>query len=169
MFGTPDDEPRCEPPMGGRADCKSTRPGGTYRKAAEMRKWKLLGAVSASLVACGLFAQAASTQNPAAPYILEPGVNESFRGGAGIFTARVFCGDWKAIVEFTAGIGGQRVYTKTIYVCETRRTVRVRFTIRPSQLSQFGRYQYRLKVGRHDNSGRVTRWTHSITGNFRLS
>jgi hypothetical protein len=131
-----------------------------------MRTLRLFVA-AASLVAFGLFAQAASTQGAAAPYILEPGVRESFRGGSGIFTARIFCGDWKAIVEFTAGIRGQRVYTRTIYACATTRRATVRFVIRPSNLQENGRYQYRLKVGRHDNSGRVTRWTHSLVGFFR--
>ena len=134
-----------------------------------MQKGKLLGATTVLLVACALFAQAASTQNPAAPYILEPGVKERFVGGAGIFTARVYCGDWKAIVEFTAGIGGQRVFTKTIYVCSVRQAANVKFTLRASHLAEHGRYAYRLKVGRHNNAGRVTRWTHSLTGNFRYS
>ena len=134
-----------------------------------MQKGKLLGAVLVLVVACALFAQAASTQNPAAPYIVEPGVKERFVGGGAIFTARVFCGDWKAIVEFTAGIGGQRVYTKTIYVCSVKQAATVKFTLRPSALAEHGRYAYRLKVGRHDNAGKVTRWTHSVTGNFRYS
>lgn len=139
-----------------------------YTKAAKMQKLKLLGALLVLFVVCVSFAQAAPTQNPAAPYILEPGVKESFRSGSGIFTARVFCGPWEAIVQFTAGIGGQRVFTKTIYVCESRRSANVRFVIRPSQLAQSGRYAYRLKVGRHDADGDVTRWTHALTGNFTL-
>jgi hypothetical protein len=132
-----------------------------------MRTLKLLGAALALFVVCASFAQAAPT-DAAAPYIVKPGVRESFRGGSGIFTARVFCGQWEAIVQFTAGIGGQRVYTKTIYICESRRSANVRFVIRPSQLAQDGRYAYRLKVGRHDANGNVTRWTHGLTGNFTL-
>ena len=133
-----------------------------------MRSLKLLGAALASFVACASLAQAAPTQSPAAPYILKPGVRETFRGGAGIFTARVFCGQWKAIVQFTAGTGGQRFYTRTIYICERKRAANVRFVIRASQLGQDGRYAYRLKVGRHDAAGNVTRWTHSLTGNFTV-
>jgi hypothetical protein len=132
-----------------------------------MRTLRLVVAAAASLVVFGLFAQAASTQGAAAPYILEPGVRESFRAGSGIFTARIFCGDWRAIVEFTAGIRGQRVFTRTIYVCERPTRATVRFVIRPRNLQENGRYQYRLKVGRHDNSGRVTRWTDSLIGHFR--
>ena len=133
-----------------------------------MRRLALLTAVACALVAAVVFPSGAATQNPAAPYIASPGVTERFRGGAAIFTARIFCGNWKAIVELTAGINGQRSYTRTIYVCAETKTARVRFVIRRGQLGPDGKYQYRLKVGRHDANGKVVRWTHSLYGNFRF-
>jgi hypothetical protein len=78
----------------------------------------------------------------------------------------VFCGDWKGIAQFTAGRGGHVYYKRTIYVCERTRSARVRFVVRPAELGPSGKYQYRLKVGRHDTNGNVTRWTHSLYGNF---
>jgi hypothetical protein len=134
-----------------------------------MRKVKLVGAVSVAVIGAAFFAHSGSTQNPAAPYIVEPGISERFRGGTGIFTARVFCGTWKAIAQFTAGTGQVVYYKRTIYVCERTRNARVRFVVRPSQLGPSGKYQYRLKVGRHDANGNVTRWTHSLYGNFRFT
>ncbi len=92
-----------------------------------------------------------------------------FVGGSGRFTAEIFCGPWKGVVQFTAGTAGRRYVTRTIYVCDNTETARVSFKVRPSQLGPDGNYQYRIKVGRHDADGDVTRWTHSMTGTFQFS
>jgi hypothetical protein len=133
------------------------------------RARKLVFLVSALLGAFAMFAQPAATQGPAAPYIVEPGVNEVFHNGKGVFTARIFCGPWQGVVQFTAGTAGKRFYTRTVYVCENTEYANVRFTVRPGQLGPNGNYQYRLKVGRHDSDGYVTRWTHSLVGTFSVS
>ena len=131
------------------------------------RKLGLLVAL-ALVAATAVFAQPAATQGPAAPYITNPGISEVFRGGSGKFTARVFCGPWKGIVQFTAGIKGHRFVERTVYVCQSQETAIVQFRVRPSQLGPEGNYQYRIKVGRHDATGHVTRWTHSLTGSFQF-
>ncbi len=116
------------------------------------------------------YSPAESQGGAARPYILRPGgVKETYRNGFGIFTADIICGRWSTIVQFTAGTGGQRVFTKTIYVCESSTRASVRFTLKPAQLAEDGNYQFRLKVGRHNNNGDVTRWTDSIVGSFTKS
>jgi hypothetical protein len=131
---------------------------------------KLVALAALAVVASlALFAQPAATQGPAAPYITQPGIDEVFVGGAGRFTVDVFCGPWKGIVQFTAGIGGKRYVTRTIYVCDSTETARVSFKVRPSHLGPHGNYQYKIKVGRHDAAGNVVRWTHSLVGSFNYS
>jgi len=133
-----------------------------------VRKLALLVAV-ATIAAFAAFAQPAASQGPAAPFISEPGINEVFRSGSGTFTARIFCGNWKGVVQFTAGTQGKRYVTRTVYVCENTESETVRFTVRPNQLGPNGNYQYRIKVGRHDADGDVVRWTHALTGSFAVS
>ncbi len=131
---------------------------------------KLALVVALTLIsACAVFAQPAASQGPAAPFITKPGVSEVFHDGSGTFTARVFCGNWKGVVQFTAGTQGRNYVTRSVYVCQTTESAVVRFTVRPGELGPRGNYQYRIKVGRHTADGSVTRWTHALTGSFTVS
>ena len=127
----------------------------------------LLAAVTSLLLAVPAAAPARPPA-PAAPYIAKPGVKEQFKGPIATFTATIWCGSWQAIVQFTAGTRGAQVYRKTVYVCESSSKADVRFTLASRQLAEDGLYQYRLKVGRHDESGRVTKWTDSVVGDFTV-
>jgi hypothetical protein len=139
----------------------------TDRNTGTLAKLAILAALVA-MAAAAAFAPTASSSSPAAPYILEPGIQDVYRGGAGTFSADIFCGNWKAVVQFTAGINGKRYVTRTVYVCDVKDSARVTFKVRPAQLGPDGNYQYRIKVGRHDADGDVVRWTHGLTGTFTL-
>jgi hypothetical protein len=123
-----------------------------------------LAAVAATAIAAAP-AGAAST-DAAAPYLLKPGVNAQYSGNVAYFSARVYCGDWKGIAQLTIGTQGVRVLTKTKYICERASSTTVSFAVSGANLPVDGRYQYTLKVGRHDSDGNPTRWTHSLHGFF---
>ena len=100
---------------------------------------KLALVVALTLIsACAVFAQPAASQGPAAPFITKPGVSEVFHDGSGTFTARVFCGNWKGVVQFTAGTQGRNYVTRSVYVCQTTESAVVRFTVRPGELGPGG-------------------------------
>jgi hypothetical protein len=124
-------------------------------------------AAIALIAALGVFAQPASSSGPAAPFILEPGLTQSFPNGTGVFRAKVFCGNWYGVARFTAGIHGQRYVSRTVLICQDTRHANLRFVVHPSELGPEGNYQYRIQVGRMTASGGVARWTHALTGSFR--
>ena len=125
------------------------------------------GAAALSVAAVGAAVAAPqSAQAAAAPFIATPGVHAYYAGNVAVFTARVYCGDWKGVAALKVGTQGVRVLTRAEYICETGGSTMVRFVISGSQLPVSGRYQYTLLVGRHDADGNVTRWTHSLSGFF---
>jgi hypothetical protein len=135
-----------------------------------MRKvWRRAAVLLAVVVAFTLVPNALG--NAAAPYITKPGAKERFLGDHAVITAHIWCGSWQAIVQFTVGTRGSQVYRKTIYVCESKDSANVKFIISAAQLraSGHGHYQYRIKTGRHDKAGRVTKWTDSVAGDFDYS
>src|SRR3954469_21752931 len=102
----------------------------------------------------------------ASPFITTPGVHAYYSGNVAIFTARVYCGDWKGVAALKVGTQGVRILTRAEYICEAGGSTPGRFSISGSQLPVSGRYQYTMLVGRHDADGNVTRWTHSLSGFF---
>ena len=66
-----------------------------------MKKAKLFGALALACVAAGGSAQvaAATTNDAAAPYITKPGVQTRYAGSFALFSAHVFCGQWKGIAQ----------------------------------------------------------------------
>ena len=136
-------------------------------------KLSLVVLILGCALASGVAAQSApvpATGSAAAPYIIAPGVKDRYlANGHAIFTAGVYCAQWKAIVQFTAGTGGQRYHTRTIYVCDSKDRTTVRFTITPAQVKDWpaGNYQFTIKVGRYSaKNGQATRWTDSDSGSF---
>src|SRR4051812_21144115 len=129
-----------------------------------------LKALTLAAVACTALAAAApagaTSTDAAAPYLLKPGVNARYSDNVAYFSARVFCGDWKGIAQLTIGTQGVRVLTKSKYICERASSTTISFAVSGSSLPVDGRYQYTLKVGRHDRDGNATRWTHSLHGFF---
>ncbi len=131
-------------------------------------KLKLLGvaALGCALMAGGAPLAQATTNDAAAPYITKPGVHTHYSGNLAYFSAHIYCGQWKGIVTLQIGTQGQPVYRATKYVCERASSTDVSFVLSGSKLPVTGKYEYTLKVGRHDRDGNVTRWTHSLHGLF---
>jgi hypothetical protein len=114
-------------------------------------------------------AQAAS---PAAPYIEKPGVTRDFSAGTvARFSANIFCGKWKGVAVFHVGKGGQGVFDKSTFICASATHTTVHFVLSVSELEKYGHgvYQYSLRVGRHDASGNITRYTDAYTHLFTYS
>jgi hypothetical protein len=115
---------------------------------------------------------AAQTDNAAAPYIEKPGVTRDFSAGTvARFSANIFCGKWKGVAVFHVGKGGQGVFDKTTFICDTATHTTVHFVLSVAELAKYGHgtYQYSLRVGRHDASGNITRYTDSYTHLFTYS
>jgi hypothetical protein len=131
-------------------------------------KLKLLGAVAlgTAALAGGAPRAQATTNDAAAPYITKPGVRTHYAGNIAFFSAHIYCGDWKGIVQLQIGTQGVPVYRATKLVCERATSTDVSFTVSGSKLPVTGKYEYTMKVGRHDHDGNVTRWTHSLHGLF---
>jgi hypothetical protein len=130
---------------------------------------KLKGIALAAMTCTALAAAApagATSNDAAAPYLTRPGVSAHYSGNVAFFSAHVYCGDWKGIAQLTVGTQGVRVLTKTKYICERATSTTVSFAVSGNQLPVDGRYQYTIRVGRHDANGNVTRWTHSLSGFF---
>jgi hypothetical protein len=107
----------------------------------------------------------AGTDNAAAPYIEKPGVTRDFSAGTvARFSANIYCGKWKGVAVFHVGKGGQGVFDKTTHTT-------VHFVLSAAELAKYGHgvYSYSLRVGRHDASGNITRYTDSSTHLFTYS
>src|SRR4051794_7685673 len=127
-----------------------------------MKRVKLLGAVALGCAVLGGAGVASATPNDAAaPYITKPGVRTHYSGTLALFTAHVFCGDWKGVAQLQVGTAGVPVLHRTKYICERARSTDVTFAVSAGQLPVRGKYEYTFKVGRHDRDGNVTRWTHA--------
>jgi hypothetical protein len=133
---------------------------------SKLKGLAIAGAVAATALAAVAAPAGAASADAAAPYLLKPGVNAHYSANVAYFTARVYCGDWKGIAQLTIGTQGVRVLTKTKYICERASSTTVNFAIAGGALPVDGRYQYTIKVGRHDREGNATRWTHSLHGFF---
>ena len=114
----------------------------------------------------------AGTDNAAAPYIEKPGVTRDFSAGTvARFSANIFCGKWKGVAVFHVGKGGQGVFDKTTFICDTASHTTVHFVLSVAELAKYGHgtYSYSLRVGRHDAAGHITRYTDSFTHLFTYS
>ena len=132
--------------------------------------------VAALAVALGTLALAgpacAHPSDAAAPYIEKPGVVRDFSGvTVARFSAKVWCGKYKGVAVFHVGKGGQGVFDKTTFICDTAKSTTVHFSLNVSELVRYGHgtYQYSLRVGRHNDKGQVTRYTDAFTHLFTYS
>jgi len=108
----------------------------------------------------------------AAPYIEKPGVVRDFSGGTvARFTATIWCGKFKGIAVFHVGKGGQGVFDKSTFICDSATHTTVHFTLSVAELAKYGHgtYQYSLRVGRHNDKGQVTRYTDAFSHLFTYS
>ncbi len=114
----------------------------------------------------------AGIDGAAAPYIEKPGVTRDFSAGTvARFSANIYCGKWKGVAVFHVGKGGQGVFDKTTFICDTASHTTVHFVLSVAELAKYGHgtYSYSLRVGRHDASGHITRYTDSFTHLFTYS
>jgi hypothetical protein len=114
----------------------------------------------------------AQPKDAAAPYIEKPGVTRDFSAGTvARFSANIFCGKWKGVAVFHVGKGGQGVFDKSTFICDSATHTTVHFVLSVAELAKFGHgtYEYTLRVGRHNDKGQVTRFTDSYSHLFTYS